>query len=80
MITTRTLIARARRPDLREGEVRATTEFMYSNSSFPASIDWRKKGAVTKVKNQQQARPVLPGLLGSYARSGARSWVAGSWH
>lgn len=27
---------------------------MYANSSIPKSIDWRKEGAVTPVKNQQQ--------------------------
>ena len=32
------------RPDLRQGELRAPTEFMYGNASAPPSIDWRKKG------------------------------------
>ena len=32
-----------------------TTTFRYENvSAIPSSIDWRKKGAVTPIKDQQQ--------------------------
>lgn len=36
------------------GKVASSFSFMHENASAPASMDWRKMGAVTPVKNQAQ--------------------------
>ena len=41
------------RPDLRKPTLQAPSKFRYEDSTAPKEIDWREKGAVAKVKNQQ---------------------------
>lgn len=53
------------RADLAPERQLQSTAFRYANTKPPPSVDWREKGAVTDVKNQEQVG-YLPSLWTPY--------------